>query len=275
MIDQSQSLLGKTVAYPERYNPDILHGIDRATGRESFDTSTLTLPFFGADKWTGYELCWLDQNGKPNVGIVEIVVPCNSPKMVESKSLKLYLHSLNEKKFDSHTEVRTTIAIDLKRIVGAEVVVDIFSIDQYAEKGLHKLAGICLDDLELAITASEPNHELLSVIEGNVSVNENVYSHLLRSNCPVTGQPDWASVQVNYRGRAISHQSLLSYLVSFRRHDAFHEHCAEKIFADIRRQCKPDSLTVITRYTRRGGIDINPWRSTESDVPRSLRLSRQ
>jgi 7-cyano-7-deazaguanine reductase len=217
----------------------------------------------------------LDQNGKPNVGIAEIIVPCDSPNMVESKSLKLYLNSLNEHRFDSLIELRVTIASDLQKLVGAEVIVDVFSIDQYAQKGLHKLAGICLDDLELPRVISAPDPELLSISDSHRPRSESVYSHLLKSNCPVTAQPDWASVQVSYRGRAINHQSLLSYVVSFRHHQAFHEQCVEKMFTDISRQCEPESLTVIARYTRRGGLDINPWRSTESHAPRSLRLGRQ
>lgn len=275
MADQSDNPLGKIVAYPRNYDPGILHSIARASGREPEGIDCEKLPFFGADKWTCYELSWLDQSGKPNVGVAEIVVPCDSPNLVESKSLKLYLNSINEHRFNSIDALRETIATDIQKICGAKIIIDIFSINQYAQKGLHLLAGICLDDLVLLGVHPEPDPRILSISDSHMVKDEGLYSHLLKSNCPMTGQPDWASVQISYRGRAINHQSLLAYLISFRHHQGFHEQCVEKIFTDINRQCKPEKLTIIARYTRRGGLDINPWRSTERIVPPSLRLGRQ
>ena len=275
MSDQSETLLGKVTTYPHQYDPGLLIGIDRDKGRKLLGIDGKRLPFKGADTWTCYELSWLDRSGKPHVGIAEIIVPCDSLNIVESKSLKLYLNSLNEHQFNSAADVKTTLSDDLGQLCHARVSVEVFSIDQYASKGLHQLQGICLDDIALQFSEIEPSPELLSVDSSGSIKEELVYSHLLKSNCPVTGQPDWASVQISYRGQPISHQSLLTYIVSFRHHQAFHEDCVENIFIDIKTQCRPESLTVIARYTRRGGLDINPWRSTETSVPQSFRLGRQ
>lgn len=275
MSDQSETLLGKATIYPRQYDPGLLFGIDRDKGRKLLGIDGKRLPFTGADTWTCYELSWLDQGGKPHVGVAEITVPCDSLNIIESKSLKLYLNSLNEYQFNSEADVKTTLSHDLGQVCQARVSVEVFSIDQYASKGLHQLEGVCLDDIAMELSELKPGPELLSVESSGPIKEDLIYSHLLKSNCPVTGQPDWASVQISYRGQAISHQSLLTYIVSFRHHQAFHEDCVENIFIDIKTQCRPESLTVIARYTRRGGLDINPWRSTEAAVPQSFRLGRQ
>ncbi|MBV1931918.1 MAG: NADPH-dependent 7-cyano-7-deazaguanine reductase QueF, partial [Porticoccaceae bacterium] len=254
MVDQSENPLGKSVLYPRKYDPTILHAIDRRQGRELVGIETSVLPFFGADLWTCYELSWLDQTGKPHIGIGEFIVPCDSPNIIESKSLKVYLNSLNDHEFNSLSELRATLAMDLQEICGSEVGVEIFSISDYTRKGLHNLSGICLDDIAVESFDHQPNPAQLSVLDNSDVKDEILYSHLLKSNCPVTGQPDWASLQVSYRGRAIKHQSLLGYILSFRYHQAFHEQCVEKIFVDISTFCKPEQLTIVARYTRRGGL---------------------
>jgi len=279
MVDQPDTLLGKATVYPAVYSPGVLQGISRSEGRALLSVDDRRLPFSGADLWTLYELSWLDQNGKPHVGIGEISIPCDSPFIVESKSLKLYLNSLNEHGFSSTTDVLATLTADLGAVCGAPVSAEIFTVDDYTEKGLRNMPGICLDradvDCNDSPANSNPNPSLLSLLNGDEIVEETLYSHLLKSNCPVTGQPDWASVQIHYCGRKINRQGLLAYIVSFRHHKAFHEQCVEQIFMDIYSRCGPEQLTVIARYTRRGGIDINPLRSLSAKVPQSWRISRQ
>ncbi len=272
---QDEYLLGKSVAYPREYDPTILQPIERATERALLGIKSSPLPFYGVDIWTCYELCWLDQAGKPQVGIGEITVPCDSLNIIESKSLKLYLNSLNEQQFASVEELKATLRSDLQKVSGTEVAIEIFTIDEYTQKGLHSMSGLSLDDIVVASVDDQPRLDQLVMVDSKEVKEEVLYSHLLKSNCPVTGQPDWASVQIGYRGKGIEHQSLLAYVLSFRHHQAFHEQCVEKIFMDIKTRCKPERLTVVARYTRRGGLDINPWRSTSTQRPESLRLGRQ
>ena len=262
--------LGEVTDYPERYDPELLVSIPRQEGRS-------LLPnvggFKGVDRWTAYELSWLDVRGKPQVMIAEFSVPCDSPNIVESKSFKLYLNSLNQARFQSRLELQATLARDLATGFGVAIEIQMFSLDEYAGLGLTRFPGQCIDELDIETGDNEPCPSLLKT--GTATVTEQLYSHLLKSNCPVTGQPDWASVLIGYSGRQIDHSGLLRYLVSFRQHQDFHEHCVERIFADLMTQCRPESLTVYARYTRRGGLDINPYRTTGQALPGFDRLARQ
>lgn len=276
MAEYSERVSGETIDYPDNYNPDTLQGQSRSPARQSLGLAyNDPLPFSGVDLWTAYELSWLDGKGAPCVGIAEISVPCKSTNIIESKSLKLYLHSLNEYVFTSRNDLVTTLVSDLSKVCGVTIGVELFSVGQYCEKGLNSFSGDCLDHFTTQCRSSSPNPELLSLADNGAIVEETLYSHLLKSNCPVTGQPDWGSISICYVGSAINRQSLLTYILSYRHHQAFHEHCVERIYMDIDAHCYPDRLTVIARYTRRGGIDINPWRSSTTEVPDSFRLSRQ
>lgn len=263
--------LGAHTHYPEQYAPELLVSIPRAHGRDA-----LVLPriLYGADFWTGYELSWLNTKGKPCVAVAEFRVSCQSPAIVESKSFKLYLNSLNQMPFDSQDALAATLRRDLSAGFGAPVEVALFSLDAYAQRGLQGFEGSCLDALDVPCSQYGIEPGLLQVTAG-AAVSEALYSHLLKSNCPVTGQPDWASVFIRYRGQPIQKEGLLQYLVSFRQHQDFHENCVERIFSEILQHCAPDSLSVYARYTRRGGLDINPYRSTEATLPDVCRIARQ
>lgn len=268
-IDQSP--LGRDTTYPSEYAPELLFPIARSLAREHLPTP---LPvFYGVDIWTGYEVSWLDLSGKPRVAIAEFRIPCDSPCIIESKSFKLYLNSFNQSRFASMDEVIQRIAKDLGGAAGAEVSVAFFNPDEYL--AACQIDGVCLDELPLENPVYHPDASLLQM-RAAAPVEECLYSNLLKTNCPVTGQPDWASVVIHYRGQPIDHQSLLAYVVSFREHQDFHEHCVERIFADIMRVCRPAYLSVYARYTRRGGLDINPYRSSApGQRPEPLRLFRQ
>lgn len=270
MPDLQDSLLGREVAYPSHYDPALLFPIARAAGREELGIANDTLPFAGHDRWHAYELSWLDARGKPQVGTATFTVPCDSPQLIESKSLKLYLNSLNAHRFDSETDMLRAIARDLSAVAGAEVAVD---------AGLPPLEagapGASIDALQIDVDRYGPPDATLLQANGDV-VEETLSSQLLKSNCPVTGQPDWASVRIAYRGARIDRAALLRYLVSFRDHAEFHEQCVERIFADVLARCAPQALSVDARYTRRGGLDINPWRATPGmPVPPAARDPRQ
>lgn len=276
MVEQTP--LGKTSEYPERYDPAQLAPLPRAEGRGVLGIAE-PLPFVGEDIWTAYELSWLNERGKPVVAVGEFRFPCTSSHLIESKSFKLYLNSFNQERYASLDAVRATLMKDLTREAGGPVEVVLFSLDEHRQRGLDRLPGVCIDDLDIAIERYQPDSTLLSLRAGDVEtteeVAETVHSHLLRSKCPVTGQPDWASVVVEYRGAAICHESLLRYIVSFRQHQDFHEQCVERIFCDVMARCRPSSLNVYARYTRRGGLDINPWRSSDRPVAPVWRLERQ
>jgi len=276
--------LGKTVDYPSAYAPELLFAIPRATGRAELgllpgNEADAVLPFAGEDMWTAYEISWCNLQGKPQVVVGEFILPCDSPFIVESKSLKLYLNSLNQHRFASLQAARQTIADDLSHVAGAPVAVELYSIDEYARKGLTVFEGQCLDELDVDCSVYQPDANLLKLADStesnDESVNETLYSHLMKSNCPVTGQPDWATIVVRYSGRAICHRSLLRYVVSYREHQGFHEHCVERVFLDILKHCKPSSLVVSARYTRRGGLDINPTRTLGSESIDWARTGRQ
>lgn len=267
--------LGERSEYPQRYDPSVLHPIPRESGRTAIGI-TGALPFDGVDIWNAYEVSWLDKAGKPVVAMLELRVPCDSAFIVESKSLKLYLGSFNNSRFDSANDVQSRIEADLCQLTQGNVTTTLDSLSAAIASrfALKAVPGVCIDDLELVEPLFEVSPDLLRAEEGHV-VEETLHSHLLRSNCPVTGQPDWATVIIHYRGRPISRQGLLGYLVSYRNHNDFHEQCVERIFHDIKRQCQPQGLTVYARYTRRGGIDINPFRSDFERAAGNLRLVRQ
>lgn len=270
----SKSLLGQATEYPDRYTPSLLFPIARHEGRAAMGLAETGLPFHGVDVWTHYEASWLDTHGKPCVAVAEIRVPATSPCLIESKSLKLYFNSLNFQPFASAADFIGCVEKDISLVAQASVQVRLVLPHECAAVAIADMSGECLDALPLHCTEFVLNPDALRVDAG-LLVEETLYSHLLRSNCPVTHQPDWGSVMIRYRGPAIDHMGLLAYLVSYRNHADFHEQCVERIFMDIARRCRPEALTVYARYTRRGGLDINPFRSSTDDLPPPLRLFRQ
>ena len=268
-----ESELGKKSDYETTYNPNRLYPIFRDKKRQEIGINSNELPFFGFDCWNHYEVSWLNNKGKPIVGMAEIIYDCCSPKLIESKSLKLYFNSFNNTKISNIDVLESMIQRDLERCLEADVRVRIVPLDQASAFSIQAFKGESIDalDVECSVYLVEP--AFLEV--ENQEISETLYSDLLKSNCLVTNQPDWGSVQISYTGRKINREGLLKYLVSFRNHNEFHEQCIERIFVDIMNQCKPTSLTVYGRYTRRGGLDINPYRSTEQTVlinnPRLIR----
>ncbi|EQA6244113.1 TPA: NADPH-dependent 7-cyano-7-deazaguanine reductase QueF [Pseudomonas aeruginosa] len=269
------SPLGKTSEYVSSYTPSLLFPISRTAKWAELGLSAETLPYRGVDIWNCYELSWLTPAGKPVVAIGEFSIPADSPNIIESKSFKLYLNSLNQSAFDSREALRAVLRKDLSAAAGAPVGVRLRSLDEVAEEGIGRLPGRCIDELDIAVDGYEqPRPELLRCDAGRI-VEEQLYSHLLKSNCPVTGQPDWGTLVVDYRGPALDPASLLAYLVSFRQHQDFHEQCVERIFLDLQRLLQPQALSVYARYVRRGGLDINPYRSLAEVAPDNRRLVRQ
>jgi len=263
--------LGREVAYPRHYDPGLLFPIARTLGRAEIGIGA-ALPFIGHDRWHAYELSWLDTRGKPVVATATITVPGDSPHLVESKSLKLYLNSLNHSRFDGADAVRTRVVDDLSQAAGADVDV-VFGLPAMADVALD---GTSIDSLDVEIASYGPPDASLLAADADEIVDEHLSSALLKSNCPVTGQPDWASLHIAYRGPRIDRAALLRYLVSFRDHAEFHEQCVERVFVDLLARCRPETLSVEARYTRRGGLDINPWRATPGHpVPARLRDERQ
>jgi 7-cyano-7-deazaguanine reductase len=275
------SQLGKASAYADRYDPGLLFPLPRAPKRAEIGLGG-TPPFTGADQWTAYELSWLNPRGKPQVAIAHITVPCETPNIVESKSFKLYLNSYNQSVFDSAEEVQTRLREDLSEAVwrGADwrgtVGVRLLTPAQFAGERVQELEGLSLDRLDVECTHYLPAPELLQADPSQPDVEEVLVSDLLKSNCLVTGQPDWGSVRIAYTGAPIDQAGLLRYLVSFRSHHEFHEQCVERIFMDLWTRCRPTRLSVQARYTRRGGLDINPWRTSHPQQPPvSHRTARQ
>lgn len=272
------SALGKSVLASNHYNPDLLFPIPRAAGREAMALGP-SLPFAGVDIWNAYELSWLDVRGKPRVAVGEFRVPASSPNLIESKSFKLYLNSINQTRYSDAAQVRALLVADLSAAAGAEIGVTLSPLTNVAQAMavIESLGGDCIDDLDIEVEHyGPPKPALLGLVYDARVVEESLVSHLLKSNCPVTGQPDWASVQIGYTGRQIDRAGLLRYLVSYRSHDDFHEQCVERIFCDVLARCAPQSLSVYARYTRRGGLDINPWRSTPAETMiGNARLIRQ
>lgn len=264
--------LGRRVEYLGEYDPSLLFPIGRTVGRSELSIEA-PLPFHGVDIWNAFEVSWLGSGGLPRIAVAEIRVSADSVNIVESKSVKLYLNSFNQSRFNSVEEVSATIERDLGRAVDGDVTVSLILSAQFSVLDCRQPEGICLDGQELVVEHYSPVPTLLQT--GASHAEETLYSHLLRTLCPVTGQPDWATVTIDYSGPVIDHQGLLAYLVSFRQHQGFHESCVERIFMDIMTYCKPAQLTVGARFTRRGGIDINPVRSTIMMVFPNRRLARQ
>jgi 7-cyano-7-deazaguanine reductase len=268
--------LGKISNNPIQFNPELLFPIARSTNRASLKMGS-TVPFIGVDIWNAYELSWLGPRNKPEVAIAQFEIPFDSPNLIESKSLKLYFNSFNYANFSDVLAVEKQITTDLSFSCGGRVRVKLYSPDDWSQLKLKEPEGQSLDRLDIHIEPSElPDSSWLIADFMAAPVEQLLYSNLLRSNCPVTGQPDWATIFIKYYGPAINEEQLLRYLISFRNHQEFHEHCVEKIFCDIKYACKPSKLSVYARYTRRGGLDINPYRTdTNSSWPVNSRLARQ
>lgn len=261
-----ESPLGQITKYVETYSPDLLFPIPRTLARDKTGLGK-NLPFTGIDIWNGYEISWLNPKGKPEIALAEFIFPCTSPHVVESKSFKLYLNSFTQSKFASFAEVQAIMKKDLSAAAGADVSVKLFPPSSKNDSS-EEFSGLCLDTLDIETDVYEVNRGFLTT--GSKQIEESVYTHLLKSNCLATGQPDWGSVWIHYSGPQIDHEGLLKYLISFRRHSGFAEHCVEQIFYDILTHCKPSRLAVYGRYTRRGGLDINPLRSNfKVTVPNS------
>ncbi len=256
------SPLGKAVTYCATYAPELLFPISRDDKRREIGVDPARLPFHGADLWNGYELSWLNPKGKPVAALATFVVPAESPRLIESKSFKLYLNSFNQTSFADAAAVRAVLERDLSAAAGAPVAVTVEPLTTHPAREVGYPQGILLDDLDVACDVYLPAPELLSADPHAAPVEETLVSHLLKSNCLVTGQPDWGCVVVRYRGAPIDRAGLLRYIVSFRNHNEFHEQCVERIYVDILARCRPAFLSVHARYTRRGGLDINPWRSS-------------
>lgn len=272
------SLLGRDVSYPRHYDASLLFPIPRAQGRAALALDGSTLPFVGHDRWHAYELSWLDPHGKPVATTATITVPATSPHLIESKSFKLYLNSLNAHRFASHDAARAQIVADLSQAAGTEVGFT-FGLPPLADADANPADGVDMIDIDacaVEIDCYGPPAPSLLQADAGVQVEQRLCSQLLKSNCPVTGQPDWASVHVHCRGPRIDPASLLRYLVSFRDHADFHEQCVERVFTDLWQRCQPEWLSVEARYTRRGGLDINPWRASPGrPVPAAWRDPRQ
>ncbi len=282
MNQPEDSQLGKTSAYVDQYDASLLFPIPRAAKRAEIGLGA-SLPFLGADMWTAFELSWLNLRGKPQVALVHFTFPCETPHIIESKSFKLYLNSFNNTQFADSSAVLARLRADVNEaawrggVVQSSVGVKLVPMEHFDREPVHELDGLSLDRLDVDCTRYTPAPDLLRVAQDDEApVAEVLTSNLLKSNCLVTGQPDWGSVQISYSGAQIDHEGLLQYLVSFRNHNEFHEQCVERIFCDIWTHCKPQRLAVYARYTRRGGLDINPFRTSYPQaIPPNIRTARQ
>jgi 7-cyano-7-deazaguanine reductase len=271
--DLAKAPLGRRTRHVDRYDASLLFAVPRAPQRAALGI-TGALPFTGVDAWTAYELTWLDASGKPQVALASFDVPAESPSIIESKSMKLYLGAFAQTRFAGMTEVAAAIERDLSAACGAQVGVTLRGPSAFKSQSIRELDGESLDDLRVACVAYDVAPELLAT-RGDV-VEEALTTQLFRSVCPVTGQPDIASLQIAYRGAAIDREALLRYLVSYRCHAGFHEHCVERIFMDVSTHCRSEQLTVLARFTRRGGLDINPFRTNAGVArPDNVRTARQ
>ncbi len=277
-----QSPLGQRSAYIDQYDPTLIFPLPRAGKRDELGLAADQLPFFGADLWTAYEVSWLNLRGKPQVALVGFTIPCETPNIVESKSFKLYLNSFNNSRFATPDEVRAKLVADVSEAVWrgaphrATIGVRLIDPELFDAQTVHELDGLNLDRLDIDCDRYQPAPDLLTADFDEPPVTETLTSRLLKSNCLVTGQPDWGSVRISYTGPAINQERLLQYIVSFRDHNEFHEQCVERMFVDIQRQCKPLRLAVYARYTRRGGLDINPLRTSHPmALPANIRTARQ
>jgi 7-cyano-7-deazaguanine reductase len=289
MNTPEQSQLGKPSAYIDQYDAGLLFPIARHEKRSEIGI-TGTLPFMGADRWTAFELSWLNARGRPQIAIAQITIPCESPCIAESKSVKLYFNSFNNTRFEGSNHgadaVREAIALDIGAAVFGtprgerqnvhRVGVRLISQEAFHDEKVQELDGVLLDRLDVECTHYTPAPQLLTAAIDEQPVTETLVSHLLKSNCLVTGQPDWGSIQIEYSGPQIDQGGLLQYIVSFRNHNEFHEQCVERIYTDIWARCKPAKLAVYARYTRRGGVDINPFRTSHPvAMPANIRCARQ
>ncbi|MEG3110696.1 MULTISPECIES: NADPH-dependent 7-cyano-7-deazaguanine reductase QueF [unclassified Pantoea] len=277
--EQDQALsnltLGKPTAYHDRYDNSLLQAVPRSLNREPLGLFPDSLPFSGSDIWTLYELSWLNNKGLPQVAVGEVVLSASSRNLIESKSFKLYLNSFNQTKFADWGEVRQTLERDLRACAEGDVTVALFRLSEVEGQPIGHFEGYCIDEQDIEIDDYRFNADYLADATGSEVVEETLVSHLLKSNCLITNQPDWGSVMIHYKGPRLEREKLLRYLISFRQHNEFHEQCVERIFNDILRFCHPEQLTVYARYTRRGGLDINPWRSNVPFSPGYSRLVRQ
>ncbi|SIO01249.1 NADPH-dependent 7-cyano-7-deazaguanine reductase QueF [Salinivibrio sp. ES.052] len=268
--------LGQQTDYPTQYDPSQLRAVPRELNRQAIGLDKTPLPFTGYDTWTLYELSWLNNNGLPQVAIGEVRLPASSPNLIESKSFKLYLNSFNQTRFESWQHVANALQTDLSACAGEEVDVTLSPLSELEGETIAGLSGECIDHQDISIDDYAFNPDWLDGAAQGAVVSETLHSHLLKSNCLITNQPDWGSVRIAYKGKKINREKLLRYLVSFREHNEFHEQCVERIFMDIMRFCQPERLTVYARYTRRGGLDINPYRTNMGKTPsENNRLARQ
>ncbi|MCG6345516.1 NADPH-dependent 7-cyano-7-deazaguanine reductase QueF [Vibrio fluvialis] len=267
--------LGKKTEYANQYDPSLLQPVPRSLNRNDLNLGN-ELPFLGCDIWTLYELSWLNDKGLPQVAIGEVAIPATSANLIESKSFKLYLNSFNQTRFADWAEVQACLQKDLSACAGESVQVEVKSLAAYTAQPIVTMQGECIDDQDIEISSYDFDDTLLAEASSDEIVAETLHSHLLKSNCLITNQPDWGSVEIAYRGPKIDREALLRYIVSFREHNEFHEQCVERIFTDISRYCHPEHLTVLARYTRRGGLDINPFRSSHQAAPaNNQRMARQ
>lgn len=270
----NQSFLGKKVSYIDQYDASLLFPIPRESKRAEIGIQG-SLPFYGYDTWNAFELSWLNTKGKPVVALVRVDIACDSQHLIESKSFKLYLNSFNNTKFESIDQVQSILQRDLADAAQGGVGVTIYNINDLNSIPIKNFDAQCIDDQDVVIDTYIVEPAFLRANENKI-IHEKIYSNLLKSNCLVTGQPDWGSVMIEYSGPEINHEGLLKYIISFRNHNEFHEQCVERIFMDMMTRCKPEKLTVHARYTRRGGLDINPIRSTQKITPiENSRMIRQ
>ena len=267
--------LGQNTEYKSQYDASLLQPVPRRLNREGLGIVEQQPFNQGADVWTCYELSWLNSNGLPQVAIADVEIDFKSENLIESKSFKLYLNSFNQTKFASIEEVEQTLTRDLRKCASGQVSVKIHKLADYTNQPIVSFAGECIDEQEIQIESYTFSNQHLENVAEDEIVEETLVSHLLKSNCLITSQPDWGSVQIHYVGKRLNREKLLRYLVSFREHNEFHEQCVERIFTDLMQFAKPEKLTVYARYTRRGGLDINPFRSNFERVPVNLRMARQ
>ncbi|GAK87002.1 NADPH dependent preQ0 reductase [Vibrio ponticus] len=267
--------LGQKTEYASQYDPSLLQPVPRSLNRDDLELGD-SLPFKGCDVWTLYELSWLNEKGLPQVAVGDVSIPATSANLIESKSFKLYLNSFNQTRFACWDDVEKTLVNDLSACAGEEVTVTVRSVVDYTDSLIVTMHGECIDEQDIEITNYEFDASLLADSTSDEVVEEALHSHLLKSNCLITNQPDWGSVEIQYQGQKIDREALLRYIVSFREHNEFHEQCVERIYTDIMKYCRPEKLTVYARYTRRGGLDINPFRSSELTQPNhNQRMARQ
>ncbi len=267
--------LGKETQYHDQYDAGLLQGVPRSLNRDSLSLIAENLPFHGGDIWTMYELSWLNSKGLPQVAIGHVELDATTENLIESKSFKLYLNSFNQTRFESWDIVEETLLKDLTTCAKGKVNLTIYPLSHFTSQPIVDFAGECIDEQDIEIDNYQFDVQWLNESTTDKQVEETLVSHLLKSNCLITNQPDWGSVAIQYKGKKIDREKLLRYLVSFRQHNEFHEQCVERIFHDIMQLCAPETLTVYARYTRRGGLDINPWRSNCEFVPEISRLARQ